>query len=112
MAITTRPFRVDGELIDFPSLTLDAAINAGLDPVQRCVGLLAGLRDGKLVPRSSFFQLKNIRELRESGVPAWVIAHEDILVLRAGRTRSSSGNVKPAERGCDHAALPATRGLR
>ena len=40
VAITTRPFRVDGELIDFPSLTLDAAINAGLDPVQRCVGLL------------------------------------------------------------------------
>ncbi|WP_340682633.1 hypothetical protein LCL61_28730 [Amycolatopsis coloradensis] len=34
------------------------AINAGLDPVQRCVGLMAGLRDGKLVPRSSFFQLE------------------------------------------------------
>lgn len=82
VAITTRPFRLDGELIDFPSLTLDAAVNAGLDPVQRCVGLLAGLRDGRLVPRSSFFQLDHVRKLRDCGVPAWVIAHEDILILR------------------------------
>jgi hypothetical protein len=94
VAITTRPFRVDGELIDFPSLTLDAAINAGLDPVQRCVGLLAGLRDGKLVPRSSFFQLDYVRKLRDRGVPAWVIAHEDILVLRAGRAAVSPGELK------------------
>lgn len=83
VAITTRPFRLDGELIDFPSLTLDAAINAGLEPVQRCVGLLAGLRDGQLVPRSSFFQLDYVRKLRERGVPAWVIAHEDVLILRS-----------------------------
>ncbi|WP_020670210.1 TRM11 family SAM-dependent methyltransferase [Amycolatopsis nigrescens] len=94
VAITTRPFRIDGELIDFPSLTLDAAINAGLDPVQRCVGLLAGLRDGKLVPRSSFFQLDYVRKLRDRGVPAWVIAHEDVLVLRVSRTCPSSGKLK------------------
>ncbi|GAA5119648.1 TRM11 family SAM-dependent methyltransferase [Haloechinothrix salitolerans] len=96
VAITTRPFRVDGELIDFPSLTLDAAINAGLDPVQRCVGLLAGLRDGKLVPRSSFFQLDYVRKLRDRGVPAWVIAHEDILVLRAGAGGSGKPKHRPA----------------
>lgn len=94
VAITTRPFRVDGELVDFPSLTLDAAIQAGLDPVQRCVGLLAGLRDGKLIPRSSFFQLDYVRKLRDRGVPAWVIAHEDVLVLRVSQTRRSSGKMK------------------
>lgn len=99
VAITTRPFRVDGELIDFPSLTLDAAINAGLDPVQRCVGLLAGLRDGKLVPRSSFFQLDYVRKLRDRGVPAWVIAHEDILVLRVGQNSVSSGKLKQGHAG-------------
>ncbi|MEV0701022.1 DNA methyltransferase [Saccharopolyspora sp. NPDC050389] len=82
VAITTRPFRHDGELIDFPSLTLDAAINAGLEPVQRCIALLAGVRDGRLVPRTSFFQLDYIRKLRAHGVPARAIAHEDVLVLR------------------------------
>ncbi|PWV73995.1 DNA methylase [Prauserella marina] len=85
VAITTRPFRLDGELIDFPALTLDAAINAGLHPVQRCVGLLAGLRNGTLVPRSSFFQLDYVRKLRDRGIPAWVIAHEDILILRTAQ---------------------------
>src|SRR5207248_8174613 len=98
VAITTRPFRVDGELIDFPSLTLDAAISAGLDPVQRCVGLLAGLRDGKLVPRSSFFQLDYVRKLRDRGVPAWVIAHEDVLVLRAGTTHQRSCELDGSQR--------------
>ncbi|MCK2243670.1 MULTISPECIES: TRM11 family methyltransferase [unclassified Crossiella] len=83
VAITTRPFRQDGELLDFPSLTLDAAITAGLQPVQRCVALLAGVRDGRLVPRSSFFQLDYVRKLRARGVPAWVIAHEDLLILQA-----------------------------
>jgi modification methylase len=82
VAITTRPFRHEGQLIDFPSLTLDAAVAAGLEPVQRCVALLAGIRDGRLVPRSSFFQLDYIRKLRDRGVPAWVIAHEDVLILR------------------------------
>ncbi|WP_231104862.1 TRM11 family SAM-dependent methyltransferase [Haloechinothrix halophila] len=85
VAITTRPFRVDGELIDFPALTLDAAVAAGLAPVQRCVALLAGLRDGRLIPRASFFQLGYIRKLRARGVPAHVIAHEDVLILTTPR---------------------------
>lgn len=82
VVITTRPFRRDGELIDFPSLTLDAAINAGLQPVQRCVALLAGLRNGRIVPRANFFQLHNTRTIRGRGIPAAVPAHEDVLILR------------------------------
>lgn len=88
VAITTRPFRApgalqaDGELIDFPSLTLDAAINAGLQPLQRCAALLVGIRDARLVSRTSFFHLHNIRQLRERGIPASVVTHEDLLLLR------------------------------
>lgn len=82
VVITTRPFRRDGELIDFPSLALDAAIEAGLRPVQRCVALLAGLRNGQLVPRANFFHLHNVRALRDNGIPAAVVGHEDVLVLR------------------------------
>ncbi|MGW5646205.1 TRM11 family SAM-dependent methyltransferase [Saccharopolyspora sp. NPDC003752] len=93
VAVTTRPFRNDGELIDFPSLTLDAAINAGLEPIQRCIALLAGVRDGRLVPRTSFFQLDYIRKLRAHGIPARAIAHEDVLILR--RPPMSSSPVAP-----------------
>ncbi|MCO1575212.1 site-specific DNA-methyltransferase [Crossiella sp. SN42] len=83
VAITTRPFRHNGELLDFPSLTLQAAVAAGLQPVQRCVALLAGIRDRHLVPRSSFFQLDYVRKLRARGIPVSVIAHEDVLILQA-----------------------------
>ncbi|WP_421671813.1 TRM11 family SAM-dependent methyltransferase [Saccharopolyspora spinosa] len=103
VAITTRPFRHDGTLIDFPSLTLDAAINAGLEPIQRCIALLAGVRDGRLIPRTSFFQLDYIRKLRAHGIPAHAIAHEDVLILR--RPPFPGSSVTP--QGSEH--YPAAR---
>lgn len=45
------------------------------------MALLAGVRDGALVPRASFFQLKDVRAARARGVPHHVIAHEDVLVF-------------------------------
>lgn len=88
VVITARPFRAhgalrtDGQLLDFPSLVHDAAINAGLQPLQRCVALLVGIRDGQLVSRTSFFHQHNIRQARNRDIPALVTAHEDILRLR------------------------------
>ncbi|MFE3186846.1 TRM11 family SAM-dependent methyltransferase [Streptomyces violascens] len=78
--ITTRPWRMRGELIDLPSAVLAAAENAGLIPVERNIALLAGIRDGQLIARPSFFQMKNIRDARRTGIPLAVIAHEDALV--------------------------------
>jgi modification methylase len=43
--------------------------------------MLAGIRDGHLVARPSFFQLQQVRKARGGGVPMHVIAHEDVLVL-------------------------------
>ncbi|RVU29008.1 site-specific DNA-methyltransferase [Streptomyces antnestii] len=80
--ITTRPWRERGELIDLPSAVLAAAENAGLIPVERCVALLAGIRDGQLIARPSFFQMKNVRDARRRGLPLAVIQHEDTLVVR------------------------------
>ncbi|WP_329433199.1 DNA methyltransferase [Streptomyces sp. NBC_01280] len=80
--ITTRPWRERGELIDLPSAVLAAAESAGLIPVERCVALLAGIRDGQLVTRPSFFQMKNVRDARRRGLPLAVIQHEDTLVVR------------------------------
>ena len=81
--ITTRPWRQRGELIDFPGAVLATGAAAGLIPVERCVALLAGLRGSTLVPRPSFFQLRNLREARARGKPWHLIAHEDVLIFRA-----------------------------
>jgi hypothetical protein len=60
---------------------ITAGLAAGLQPVERCVALLAAVRGGKLVARPSFFQLQQIRKARTAGVPLHLIAHEDVLVL-------------------------------
>ncbi|MET8623474.1 DNA methyltransferase [Kitasatospora sp. NPDC004669] len=82
VAVTARPWRHHGELVDLPAAVIAAGQAAGLTPVERCVALLAGIRDGQLVARPSFFQLKNIRAARAAGVPMHLIVHEDVLVFR------------------------------
>ena len=83
--ITTRPWRRDGVLVDFPSAVTAAAERAGLVLVERNVALLAGVRGDRLVPRASFFQLTHVRNARASGTPLRVIAHEDVLVFGCGQ---------------------------
>ncbi|MFG3369632.1 TRM11 family SAM-dependent methyltransferase [Streptomyces sp. NPDC048156] len=117
--ITTRPWRERGELIDLPSAVLAAAESAGLIPVERCVALLAGIRDGQLVVRPSFFQMKNVRDARRRGLPVAVIQHEDTLVVRRpalpdpARRRPTAppagGLVHSADRTCGAAVTPAGR---
>jgi modification methylase len=92
--ITTRPWRQRGELVDFPGAVLATGAAAGLIPAERCVALLAGLRDGALVPRPSFFQLKNLREARARGKPWHLIAHEDVLIFRAPLKPLSSASLR------------------
>ena len=88
VVITVRPWRKRGELVDLPSAVIAAGIDAGLAPVERCVALLAGVRDGHLVARPSFFQLQQVRKARAAGVPMHLIAHEDVIVLgKLGRSR-------------------------
>lgn len=88
--ITTRPWRERGELIDLPSAALGAAEAAGLTPVERNVALLTGIRDGQLIARPSFFQMKNVRDARRQGLPLAVIQHEDTLVVRRPPTCPNS----------------------
>ncbi|WP_267244526.1 TRM11 family SAM-dependent methyltransferase [Streptomyces sp. PR69] len=79
--VTTRPWRERGELIDLPSAVLAAGQAAGLVPAERCVALLAGIRDSRLIARPSFFQMKNVRDARRQGIPLSVVQHEDVLVF-------------------------------
>ncbi|BCJ65689.1 hypothetical protein GCM10009779_02680 [Polymorphospora rubra] len=81
VVVTARPWRKRGELVDLPSAVLAAGTAAGLVPLERCVALLAAVRDGALVARPSFFQLQQVRRARAGGVPMHLIAHEDVLVL-------------------------------
>jgi tRNA G10 N-methylase Trm11 len=79
--VTARPYRRGHDLIDIPGMVIAAGDDAGLHLIDRCVGLLAGIRDGKTITRASFFQQHNIRLARTAGDPQWLIAHEDILVF-------------------------------
>jgi hypothetical protein len=43
---------------------------------------IAGLRDGRLIARPSFFQLDNLRKARRRRQPWHLIVHEDVLIFR------------------------------
>jgi modification methylase len=82
VAITTRPYRRHGRLVDFPAHVWDAAQGAGLEPVQRLAALLCGIKDDRLVTRASFFALHETRKARAAGLPLHATAHEEVLILR------------------------------
>jgi hypothetical protein len=82
VAVTARPWRRGGELVDLPGAVILAGEAAGLVAFERNVVLLAGLRDDRIVPRASFFQLDNVRKARRTGGRHCVIAHEDLLMFR------------------------------
>jgi modification methylase len=86
VAITARPYRQHGHLIDLPSAVFDAGRAAGLVPVERIIVLLAKYandpEDGEyLVGRPSFFQLNYVRQARARGIPMSLICAEDLMVF-------------------------------
>jgi hypothetical protein len=93
VVVTARPWRKKGDLVDLPSAVIAAGMAAGLTPIERCIALLAAVRDGHLVARPSFFQLQQVRRARKLGVPMHLIAHEDVVILAkpwpAGRTHGT-----------------------
>ncbi|HEX5495428.1 MAG TPA: DNA methyltransferase [Mycobacteriales bacterium] len=94
VVVTARPWRSNRELVDLPASVFRAGVTAGLQPVQRCVALLAAIREGDLVTRASFFQLLETRRLHHAGIPAHVIAHEDVLILRKPPGHQSTPELK------------------
>jgi hypothetical protein len=59
-----------------------AGHTAGLTLIDRCVALIAGIRNGQLIPRASFFQLHNIRLAHQNGDPQWLLQHELVHIFR------------------------------
>lgn len=105
VVLTARPWREHGELVDLPGALADAALAAGLVPVQRCVALLAGLRDQQLITRASFFQRTAVSKARAEGLPWHLVSHEDVYVLRAPRASRAAVHQRRA------AARRSSRGL-
>lgn len=81
VAMTVRPWRHRGELVDLPGVMGRVGEQAGLILLERNVALLVGLRHDTLVPRASFFAMDQARRCRRRGFPQLVIAHEDVLVF-------------------------------
>lgn len=85
VAVTIRPIRMRGELVDLPGRVIEVAEQAGLALTDRLAALLCGIRDGHLVTRASFFQILQVREARQVGIAACTTAHEDLLIFQAAR---------------------------
>lgn len=100
MVVTTRPWHERGELIDLPSAVLAAGQAAGLTPTERCVALLAGIRDSSLISRPSFFQMKNVRDARRQGIPLAVVQHEDVLVFTRPGQQTTTRNATTGKPQC------------
>lgn len=100
VAVTARPWRRNGHLVDLPSAVLRAGRATGFTPLERCVALLgrceevspgdrdpggcgciAGIAHERLIAHGSFFQLDAARRANARGVPQSLITHEDILCM-------------------------------
>lgn len=112
VVVTTRPWRERGELIDLPSAVLAAGTAAGLTPAERCVALLAGIRNSRLVARPSFFQMKNVRDARRQGIPLAVVQHEDVLVFTRHAPEAPHATSHPQRHQCYARCATAAREIR
>jgi modification methylase len=92
LVVTARPYRHRDHLVDLPGQLSQAAQAAELVPYARNAALLVGLREHRLVPRPSFFQLDRVRKARARGLPLQIIAHEDVLVFRNQPAQPSADN--------------------
>ncbi|NRQ30926.1 site-specific DNA-methyltransferase [Nonomuraea sp. NN258] len=90
VAITVRPYRMRGELVDLPGHVHQVAQQAGLVFADRIACLLCGLGDGTLLNRASFFQLHEARKAWARGLPIHAVAHEDLLIYTKAASPASA----------------------
>jgi hypothetical protein len=81
LVTVTKNMRRHGRLVDLAAITRRLAIDAGFSYLQHVVALHTAIRDSRLVPRPSFWQLSQVRRARAAGHPIHLVAHEDALVF-------------------------------
>ena len=82
LAIVTKELRAKGELRNLAGDTITLARSVGLHYWQHVIALHAAVRDGRLVARPSYWQLRQIRTAAERGERRLLVCHEDLLVFR------------------------------
>ena len=85
-------------LTDLPGRVIESAVQAGLEPAGRHVALICGLRGDHLINRASFFAMYETRRSRTAGLPAHVVAHEDLLIFRRPVLPGSPRELKDPQR--------------
>ncbi len=81
LVVTARPFTEAGVTIDFPSLIVQTAANAGFALSERHAALLGRWTGGLLRVHATFFHKNRVRALHQAGEPSFLRVHEDVLVF-------------------------------
>jgi modification methylase len=90
LILVTRNMRANGALRNITGDTIRLCEHAGLVYQQHIVALLATIRDSRIVPRPSFWQLTHVRRSLAKGEPTQLACHEDVLVFQECRKHLSS----------------------
>lgn len=83
VVLVTRAYRHGVDLVDFPSMVLDAAVSVGLRPRQRCVALRVAVHDDIVHGAPVGSEAAAVRDARAAGARLDLVGHDDILVLAA-----------------------------
>ena len=106
VVVIVRPRRHRGYLLNLTDEALVAGRAAGLVPVERCIALMAELRDDRLVVHASMAQRRIAADrARAVGHPISLTAHQDVLVFRAPAEAAQAAAIRPPVGGIPHRAL-------
>lgn len=111
-SIVARPRRNPaGSLIDLTTPLTAAAVVAGLEPVERCIALSAGLRGHRLVTRASLAERRAATRVTAARTPTALTAHHEVLVFALARDAEPAAadviDLPTAERGGLHVVSDA-----
>ncbi len=84
LVTVTKNLRRRARCFDLAAATVALARQVGFAYHQHVIALLCAVRGSELVARPSFWQLTQTRKARARGLPAHLVAHEDVLVFTKG----------------------------
>ena len=82
LVVVTKNLRAGRALLDLAGATVELCQASGLRYWQHVIALHAAIRDDRLVPRPSFWQLSTLRKALARGERIHLVCHEDVLVFR------------------------------
>ena len=98
LIVVTKNLRSGGALLDLAGTTVELCQTVGLSYWQHVIALHAAIRDDRLAPRPSFWQLSTIRNALARGERVHLVCHEDVLVLRKPDPAAPSAGVTAGAR--------------